>query len=134
MDYLNLKIDPDGLQFLIEAKLMLIKFYQISGEYLKIMKSIKLVRNNGVKIYYGSENEFFDYDKVVLASHADESLNIISDPTDQEKEILNNFKYRKNIAVIHSDEAHMPKNKKAWCSWNSSLDQIIKKNHQLLIG
>ena len=33
---------------------------------------------NGVKIYYGSENEFFVYDKVVLASHADESLNILS--------------------------------------------------------
>ena len=44
---------------------------------------------------------FLLYDKVVLASHADESLNILSDATDQEKEILSNFKYRKNIAVIH---------------------------------
>ena len=35
MDYLNLKIDHSGLQFLIEVKLMLIKFYQISGEYFK---------------------------------------------------------------------------------------------------
>ena len=47
------------------------------------------------------KSEFFLYDKVVLASHADESLKILSDVTEQEKEILNNFKYRKNIAVIH---------------------------------
>jgi len=75
-----------------------------------------------VKIYYGSENEFFIYDKVVLASHADESLKIISDITNKEKEILGNFKYRSNKAIIHYDENAMPKNNKAWCSWNSSLN------------
>jgi uncharacterized protein len=101
----------------------------ISGEYYKNYKISKIVRgDNRVKVYYGSENEFFTYDKVVLASHADESLKIISDATDQEKQILNNFKYRKNIAVIHSDESSMPKNKKAWCSWNSSLDPNNKEN------
>ena len=31
------------------------------------------------------ENEFFDYDKVVIATHADEALNIISDPTIKKK-------------------------------------------------
>ena len=101
---------------------------KISGEYYKNYEINKIIRErNGVKIYYGSENEFFVYDKVVLASHADESLRILSDVTDQEKEILSNFKYRKNIAVIHSDECSMPKNKKAWCSWNSSLNQSNKE-------
>ena len=101
----------------------------ISGEYYKNYEINKIIRdNNGVKVYYGSESEFFTYDKVVLASHADESLKIISDATDQEKQILNNFKYRKNIAIIHSDESSMPKNKKAWCSWNSSLDRNNREN------
>jgi len=100
----------------------------ISGEYYKNYEINKIIReSNGVKIYYGSENEFFVYDKVVLASHADESLKILSDPSEQEKEILSNFKYRKNIAVIHCDESSMPKNKKAWCSWNSSLNPINKE-------
>ena len=96
---------------------------KISGEYFKNYEINKIVRsNNGVKIYYGSENEFFIYDKVVLASHADESLKIISDITNKEKEILGNFKYRPNKAIIHYDENAMPKNKRAWCSWNSSLN------------
>jgi predicted NAD/FAD-binding protein len=95
----------------------------ISGEYFKNYEINKVIReNNLVKVYYGSENEFFTYDKVVLASHADETLNIISDLNSQEREVLSNFKYRKNKAVIHSDESAMPKNRKAWCSWNSSLN------------
>ena len=102
---------------------------KISGEYYKNYEINKIERNNsGVKVYYGSANEFFTYDKVVLASHADESLKMISDATDYEKKILENFKYRKNIAVIHSDEYSMPKNKKAWCSWNSSLNPNNKEN------
>ena len=102
---------------------------KISGEYFKNYEINKIVRNsNGVKIYYGSESEFFTYDKVVLASHADESLKIISDISDREKEILSNFKYKPNKAVIHSDESVMPKNKQAWCSWNSSLNPENKEH------
>ena len=102
---------------------------KISGEYFKNYEINKIIRNsNGVKIYYGSESEFFTYDKVVLASHADESLKIISDISDKEKEILSNFKYKPNKAVIHSDESVMPKNKNAWCSWNSSLTSNNNEN------
>ena len=101
---------------------------KVSGEYFKNYEINKIIRdNNGVKVYYGSENEFFNYDKVVLASHADESLKIISDITNKEREILSNFKYKPNKAVIHSDENLMPVNKKAWCSWNSSLNPDNKQ-------
>ena len=40
----------------------------------------------------------------------------------EESKILSNFKYKKNLAVIHSDSSFMPKNVKAWSSWNSSID------------
>jgi predicted NAD/FAD-binding protein len=101
---------------------------KVSGEYFKNYEINKIIRdNNGVKVYYGSENEFFNYDKVVLASHADESLKIISDITNKEREILSNFKYKPNKAVIHSEENLMPINKNAWCSWNSSLNPDNKE-------
>ena len=97
---------------------------QISGEHFKNYKITKITRSDfGAKIYYGGENEFFDYDKVIIATHANEALDIISDPTVEEKEILKNFKYRQNTAVIHFDESIMPKNTKAWCSWNSSMSK-----------
>ncbi|MDA7468066.1 FAD-dependent oxidoreductase [Candidatus Pelagibacter ubique] len=96
---------------------------QVSGEHFKNYNINKITRNDlGAKIFYGEENEFFEYDKVVIATHADEALKIIDNPTLDEKSILRKFKYRANTAVIHFDESVMPKNKKAWCAWNSSMD------------
>ena len=96
----------------------------ISGEYYKNYQINKISRHpNGVQVFYGGENEFFDYDKVIIATHADEALSLISEPTKDEKDILSNFKYKKNYAIIHTDETVMPNNKKAWSSWNSSVNK-----------
>ena len=104
---------------------------KISGEYYKNypIKKIK-AKSTGIDLYYGGENEYFNYDKVVLATHADQALSMIDHPSDQEKNVLSNYKYKKNIAYIHTDEIAMPKNKKAWCSWNSSIkkDEIEKNS------
>ena len=86
-------------------------------------------RSNGLDLYYGGENEFFDYDKVILATHADEALKLIENPTEEEKNILSNFSYKENFAYIHTDEKVMPKNRKAWCSWNSLMSKDdVEKN------
>tara|TARA_Y100000385_G_scaffold121381_1_gene126162 strand:+ start:4416 stop:5654 length:1239 start_codon:yes stop_codon:yes gene_type:complete len=103
---------------------------KISGEHFKNypVKKIKS-KTNGVDLYYGGESEFFDYDKVILATHADEALSIIESPSEEEKKILSNFSYKKNIAYIHTDESIMPKNPKVWSSWNSSIKKgEIEKN------
>ena len=96
---------------------------QISGEYYKNyqINSIKRI-SSGVQVYYGGDNEFFDYDKAVIATHADEALSLIKNPTELEKSILSKFGYKENYAVLHFDENIMPKNKKAWSSWNSFVD------------
>ena len=96
---------------------------KISGEHYKNYHVNKVIRNkNNVSIYYGDESEFFNYDKVIMATHADTALDLIQNPKKDEIKILSNFKYKKNLALIHSDEEVMPKNKKNWCSWNSSVD------------
>ena len=96
---------------------------KITGEYFKNYKINKIKRlSNSIEIYYGEKNEFFNYDKVVIATHADDALSLIENPTENESKILSNFKYRNNLAIIHTDENVMPKNKKAWSSWNSFVD------------
>ncbi len=103
---------------------------KISGEYFKNYQINKIKsRDHGVDLYYGGNNEFFGYDKVIIATHADEALAMIENPSDLEKETLSNFSYKKNIAYIHTDQSVMPENKKAWCSWNSSMKKNeIEKN------
>ena len=104
----------------------------ISGEYYKNYNVSKLIRrSNGIDLYYGDKSEFFSYDKVVLASHADQALSIIDEPTKEEQEILSKFKYRENIAVIHTDESIMPNNKDIWSSWNSSVDKNNVENNSI---
>lgn len=91
---------------------------KISGEIFKNYKINNISRSNdNVRISIG--NEYLDYDQVVLACHADQSLNILNDPSAKEKEILNKFTYVSNRAFLHTDENLMPSRKKAWSSWNS---------------
>ncbi len=104
---------------------------KISGEHFKNYNVNKIKsKSSGIDLYYGGESEFFNYDKVIIATHADEALSIIDNPTNEEKEILSKFSYRENIAYIHTDKTAMPKNKKAWSSWNSSLkkDEVNKSS------
>ena len=96
---------------------------KISGEVFKNYKVNKISRSNdNVRISIG--NEFIDYDQVVLASHADQSLKMLDEATTEEKEILSKFSYVYNNAFLHTDEKLMPLRKNAWSSWNS----ITKKN------
>ena len=91
---------------------------KISGEIYKNYKVNSINRNeNNVRIKIG--DDYLDYDHVVLASHADQSLKILDKPTEEEQRILSKFKYVSNKAILHSDERFMPKKRLAWSSWNS---------------
>ena len=99
---------------------------KISGEHFKNYKIEKIKRiSNFVRIFYGSENEYFDYDKVIIATHADEAKKLIEDKSEEEAKILGSFQYKKNLAIIHSDEVVMPQKRFNWSAWNTS---ISKKN------
>jgi len=99
---------------------------KISGEHFKNYKIQKIKRiSNFVRIFYGSENEYFDYDKVIIATHADEAKQMIDDKSEEESKILGSFQYKKNLAIIHSDEVVMPQKRFNWSAWNTS---ISKKN------
>ena len=99
---------------------------KISGEHFKNYKIEKIKRiSNFVRIFYGSENEYFDYDKVIIATHADEAKKMIKDKSKEEAKILGSFQYKKNLAIIHSDEVVMPQKRFNWSAWNTS---ISKKN------
>jgi predicted NAD/FAD-binding protein len=99
----------------------------ISGEIFKNYKISKIKRNDeNVRLKIG--HEYLDYDQVILATHADQSLKLLEDPTEQEKKILDKYKYVSNKAILHTDEMLMPKRKIAWSSWNS-----ISKNNKTCV-
>ncbi|TAL00524.1 MAG: FAD-dependent oxidoreductase [Rhodospirillaceae bacterium] len=58
------------------------------------------------------------FDDVVLATHSDQALALLRDPTDQERRLLSAIRYELNRAVLHTDRTFMPKRRRAWSSWN----------------
>ena len=58
------------------------------------------------------------FDEVVFATHADQSLKMLADPTPLEQQILSPFPYQSSEAVLHTDVRLLPIRKRAWASWN----------------
>lgn len=64
-----------------------------------------------------------EFDKVIFASHANETLKLLSEPTADEQRLLSVFHYEKNKATVHTDESVMPTNKRTWSSWNYRIEE-----------
>ncbi len=58
------------------------------------------------------------FDMVVFASHADQTLSMIVDAGEEERRLLGEFKYQRNVATLHTDERVMPRLRRNWSSWN----------------
>ena len=73
--------------------------------------------DDGIELYTASGGvEVFDY--VFLACHSDQALSILRDPSNAERSVLGAIPYQRNEAILHTDEALMPKRRKAWAAWN----------------
>jgi predicted NAD/FAD-binding protein len=61
------------------------------------------------------------YDAVVVATHADQALRLLSDPTDAERQTLGAFSYSRNETVLHTDDSFLPVSEGARAGWNYRL-------------
>ena len=69
----------------------------------------------GVTIHAKGESHKFD--KVIIATHADQALRLLETPTDSELRLLSPWLYSKNKTVLHTDQRMMPPQRGAWSSW-----------------
>jgi predicted NAD/FAD-binding protein len=58
------------------------------------------------------------FDAVIIATHSDQALAMLADPTPLEQELLGAIPYQPNSAVLHTDTSFMPRTRRAWASWN----------------
>jgi uncharacterized protein len=89
------------------------------------------------------------FDRVILATHSDQALGILADPTPSERDILGAIRYQPNVATLHTDERFLPRNRRARAAWNYHLGAIdgpaatltywmnelqsLESRHQLLV-
>ena len=88
----------------------------------------KIIRHkNEVEVCFGKNGERSNkFDKVIIATHSDQALQILDNPNAKEKEILGALPYQENEALLHTDESILPKKKQTWSSWNYFLNEDTK--------
>jgi len=78
----------------------------------------KIIRKNkGIEVVYNKQQKEL-YDRVIIATHSDQALKMIENPSNAEIEILSSIPYQTNVAHLHWDCSVLPKQKNAWASWN----------------
>ncbi len=61
------------------------------------------------------------FDRVIVATHGDQALRLLVNPTADEARLLGEFHYQANTATLHTDVSVMPRTRRAWSSWNYQL-------------
>ena len=91
------------------------------GDRLRLGQGVRSVRrsNDFVELRVADAVERFD--RVVMATHADQALGLLEDPTPEERRVLGAFAYTTNEAVLHTDASFLPRTRAARASWNYRL-------------
>lgn len=72
---------------------------------------------SGVRVHTAHRAE--TYDAVILAAHAPDALALLGEGArDEERTILSAFPYQPNAVALHTDASFMPRERRAWASWN----------------
>ncbi|WP_263079435.1 FAD-dependent oxidoreductase [Endozoicomonas sp. Mp262] len=78
----------------------------------------KVKRYDDGVVVFDRQGDEWAFDHVVMATHADITLELLDEPDEQEQSILKAFPYQRNKAVLHSDTRLMPCSNRVWSSWN----------------
>ncbi len=109
---------PQWLTVVGGSKSYIDKLTHTYRDRVRLNSPVRSVRRFDDHVEVESTNGVERFDHVVLAAHSDQSLRMLADPSDAEREILGAIPYQENEAVLHTDESLLPRNKRAWASWN----------------
>lgn len=72
-------------------------------------------------------------DAVVIATHADDALALLTDPTDDERRVLGAFEYSRNETLLHRDDSQLPNATAARSSWNYRMDDCAQRSDRTAV-
>jgi len=91
---------------------------QFSGE-VRLSTPVAHVQRDGNGVTVIDRGGHADrFDKILIASHADQALGMLESPDEIERNLLGAFSYTHNLAVVHTDASLMPRRRRVWCCWN----------------
>ena len=103
---------------------------KLTASYFKnihLNSKVTQVKRTPTSIEVSFDGHTLNFDQVVFASHADQTLSLINNPTILEQEILSAFSYRPNDVLLHTDTSILPNTKLGWASWNYYVPKIERQ-------
>ncbi len=94
--------------------------HRLPGE-VQLSRPVESVRRGHDGVTVSSSGREWRFDRIVIATHADQALRLLADPSDDERRLLGCFRYSRNRAVLHADRGALPRASDAWASWNSDI-------------
>jgi predicted NAD/FAD-binding protein len=72
------------------------------------------------------DGEVRRFDKVVVATHADQALRLLEDPSDAERRLLGAWRSTRNEVALHTDSRFLPRARAARSAWNYQVNGSMK--------
>ena len=88
------------------------------GDRVFLDAVVSIIRTPDNLVVKTKSGQSLSCDHVVIATHADEAIQLILDPNDIETKVLSPWRYTKNRTILHRDTKFMPKETRTWSSWN----------------
>lgn len=98
------------------------------GSVWKKTPITRVVRRPDRVLVMPGDGPALEFDHVVLACHSDQALSMLADPRPVERELLRAFPYERNVAQLHTETSMLPRNRRAWASWNYHLPREESSN------
>jgi predicted NAD/FAD-binding protein len=84
----------------------------------RLHSPVRWIQRDGPGVRICSERGWESFDKLVLATHPDQALSLLLDPSPAEQAVLGAIHYQPNRAVLHTDTGVLPTRRAAWAAWN----------------
>ena len=90
-------------------------------ERIRLSTAVEKIQRTGEGVIISSATGEEQYDAVFIATHSDQALAMLADPSDLEQQVLGAISYQSNEVLLHTDCSVMPRRKAAWAAWNYHL-------------
>lgn len=97
------------------------------AEKIRLNAPVKGLTRHDTHVDIAMEGKQERFDHVVIATHSDQALAMLRDPSPAERETLGAIPYRENRALLHTDTRVLPGHHSIWSSWNYTIPKQSKK-------
>lgn len=104
---------------------------RLEGVRFNLEQAVTKVLRDQSKVKLETTNGTDEFDAVIMATHANDTLALLANPHQQETDVLSCFPYQNNHVILHTDCSVLPTNKRAWAAWNYYLDEQAENSCRL---